>query len=254
MPIVCWGNLAKSADDTLRIEQSVEDYVEGHNENVNAHQIAGSSLYMHRVNEILDHALGSISLAHLLSDSYLILTCFENISSWSTSGHISTNIFNAGLFTDATTNYASEAQMWDILMGNVMDFSKNPFFQTTVFLQDTTNQVVYFVAGRFWTPPTTDYFGFKVVNNTLYACWTHGEVESTYEITGITLTARNVYRAYIDSANSKLYFYVNGVLKYTLEADLPETPGYYMFTYYIKTTANERKDFNFSDLLIQVDR
>lgn len=60
MPIICWGNLAKSADDTLRIEQSISDYVEGHNEDPNAHQSYGSSLYMHRFDSILDHVYQSV--------------------------------------------------------------------------------------------------------------------------------------------------------------------------------------------------
>jgi len=65
MAIICWGNLAKSADDTQRIEQAIQGYVEDHNENVNAHQIEGSSLYMHRVNSELDHLAESVKNFHI---------------------------------------------------------------------------------------------------------------------------------------------------------------------------------------------
>ena len=75
--------------------------------------------------------------------------------------------------------------------------------------------------GRYFASPTRDSFGFKVVNSTLYAWWTSDGVEFTTEITGVTITAFNIYRVYIDSTAGEMYFYVNGVLKLTVDADLP---------------------------------
>ena len=60
MTIVCWGNLAKSADDVLRIEQSMENYVSSHEQNANAHMGTTYSLGLHRVQDILDHAFYSV--------------------------------------------------------------------------------------------------------------------------------------------------------------------------------------------------
>ena len=65
MAIICWGNLAKSADDTERIEQAIQGYVEDHNENVNAHMGEGYALGAHRLQTVLDHPYGSIRYWHV---------------------------------------------------------------------------------------------------------------------------------------------------------------------------------------------
>ena len=65
MPIICWGNLAKSADDTQRIEQAIQAYVEEHDENVNAHMGENYSLGAHRLQAVLDHPYGSIRYWHV---------------------------------------------------------------------------------------------------------------------------------------------------------------------------------------------
>lgn len=60
MPIICWGQLAKSADDTTRIEQSIGEYIESHNEDPNAHMGADYALGAHRLAVELDHLPYSI--------------------------------------------------------------------------------------------------------------------------------------------------------------------------------------------------
>ncbi len=73
MAIICWGNLAKAADETTRIEESISDYVERHDENVNAHQVYGSSLYMHRIQDELDHKFGSVDFKWLALNKYWLM-------------------------------------------------------------------------------------------------------------------------------------------------------------------------------------
>jgi len=53
-----------------KYEQSIEQYVTGHNVDINAHQVYGSSLYMHKSNPLLDHPLGSVDLKKLISKQY----------------------------------------------------------------------------------------------------------------------------------------------------------------------------------------
>ena len=66
MPIICWGNLAKSAESTERIEQSIQAYIEGHDENPNAHMGADYALGAHRLQATLDHPYNSIGWYHIL--------------------------------------------------------------------------------------------------------------------------------------------------------------------------------------------
>jgi len=69
MAIICWGNLAKSADDTTRVEQSIHHYVQTHDENPNAHMGEDYSLGAHRLQTMLDHPYGSIYPFHVYAIS-----------------------------------------------------------------------------------------------------------------------------------------------------------------------------------------
>ena len=60
MAIICWGNLAKAANDTLKIEQSIMGYVETHDENPNAHMGEDYALGAHRLATMLDHSPYSV--------------------------------------------------------------------------------------------------------------------------------------------------------------------------------------------------
>jgi len=65
MAIICWGNLAKSADSTERIEQAIEGYIESHDENPNAHMGTDYALGAHRLQTLLDHPYGSVKYYHV---------------------------------------------------------------------------------------------------------------------------------------------------------------------------------------------
>ena len=65
MAIICWGNLAKSGDDTTRVEQSIHHYVQTHDENPNAHMGEDYALGVHRLQAVIDHAPYSIFNANV---------------------------------------------------------------------------------------------------------------------------------------------------------------------------------------------
>ena len=56
MPVLCWGNLAKSATDSQRIEEAMDQYILRHNEDPMAHIGEDYSLGVHRLQAVLDHA------------------------------------------------------------------------------------------------------------------------------------------------------------------------------------------------------
>jgi hypothetical protein len=254
MPIVCWGNLAKSADDTQRIEQSIQAYMEEHNENVNAHQIEGSSLYMHRLNEELDHRFGSIDQRYLAANKVSIASCFESLDGWQQSGNCYAGILCGEIRTGAVNGNTAMLRTETSLSTFKLDYTKNPFFQTTFFLTYDTSQHVYVVAGSDPDVSSGDAFGFKVVNGNLYAYWTIHYVEHTSLISGITLTNINVYRAQYITATNTLEFYVNGVLEHTTTASLPGYNDDTFFTYNIITDTNAARAIRMIDFLWQQDR
>lgn len=254
MTVVTWDTMAKKVDDKTTIQELLDSSLLAHNQDPSAHSQADEPIYEHRTDEQLDHLDGSVGLKHLYKDSILIMSCFESLDGWTLAGNKSINIFSAGIYTNATANHISSISMWDTSLSDVLNFSKNPFFQTTAYIDDTTNIEVYILCGRYQAGNNNDSFGFKYVSGTLYAVWTYDEDEYTQEISGIDVTVRNVYRAVIDSVNDTLTFYVNGTVRHTLTADLPNVNDSYMFNYRIKTLENVRKDMHFSDLMISVGR
>jgi hypothetical protein len=68
MAIICWGNLAKDASSVQRIEQAIEDYVDTHDRNPNAHMGEDYALGVHRLQAVMDHLPGSVYPEHLNAD------------------------------------------------------------------------------------------------------------------------------------------------------------------------------------------
>jgi len=55
MPVICWGELGKSASDPSTIDDEIGAYLLRHNVDPNAHGLSGYSLYNHRADKIIDH-------------------------------------------------------------------------------------------------------------------------------------------------------------------------------------------------------
>jgi len=207
-----------------------------HNEDPSAHGQAGEVVEVHRSDTELDHVDGSIAFKKLASSNSFFITSFESLDGWTKVGTPAIGIFALALATTAVLNNATYIWAEGQTPTYKMSFLKNPFFQTSFALTDLTTQLIYVRAGDNPIDARFDNFGFKIVNGTLYAHWTNGGAENNQEIAGITLTDFNVYRAEVDSANSKIYFSVNGVLKYTATTNFPTTNIGVYFCYYIKTT------------------
>lgn len=61
MPVVCWGALAKSANDTTTIPDYIVSQIEDHNIDPSAHGLSGYAIYDHRTQVVLDHLDYSVS-------------------------------------------------------------------------------------------------------------------------------------------------------------------------------------------------
>jgi len=256
MPIICWGNLAKSADDTKRIEQSISEYIEDHDFNPNAHQVEGSALYMHRIEEELDHALGSVDFRYLAKDKIMALSAFESLDGWSKIVDSSAGGMLCAFFrTSAVDN--NEALLWfETLTSKFkLDMSKNPFFQTTVILSTASNINAFIGIGTEPGHYEGAGFGFKIVNGTEYAFWwDDNEIEHAIEISNIITTNLNVYRAFYNSDDDAIYFYVNGNLVYTATEDIPTVNNSFFFTYWMKNLTAASRYMYLIDFLFSQDR
>jgi len=237
MAIICWGNLAKSADDTTRVEQSIQHYVGTHDENPNAHMGEDYALGVHRLQTVLDHSDGSVTTKHLIRNSLVAISSFESFDGWGLTGNGSPGVMNARIYTTAVTNNVS------ILRQEPSDSSlyfipaKDPYLSITVDFSHITDQVVYLLLGAIPDEGAGDGCGFKVVDGTLYAVWISSGAEHTQEISGITLTNPNSFAVEMDSSEGEVKFYVNNVLKHTSTANYPVDICSFLYYFYIKTTS-----------------
>jgi hypothetical protein len=254
MTVICWGALGKAAGDDTTIDQEINTYITRHDENSNAHQVEGSSLYMHRLQEELDHRFGSVDLRYLTMTKALIMSAFESVDGWNIEGTFTPNIFAAGLMTTSVNGNESYAYFPYALESFIFNPAKNPFFQTSLGITYNTSQLVYFGAGDPAQIFGQSAFGFKVVNGDLYAVTNLGESEHTYSIAGIDITQQNIYRAELDYSAGEVRFYINGVLKHTETTYVPSDTSESFFTYYIKTNTAAQRNMYIADLLFMLDR
>lgn len=254
MAVICWGNLGKTADDNIRIEQSMQAYVEDHNENPNAHQIEGSSLYMHRVNEAIDHLDGSVSLVKLMMNKAIYITAFESIDAWSTTGYVYNTI--SELFIAAQVGDTGEAYAigGGGFSGTLLVKEKYGMFQTNVKVVSNTSQEVYFGFGKIVEMEGDGFCGFRIINATLYATEGSETAHTDHEITGITVTDNHVYRVVYDYANSKIVYYVDGVIKHTTNTFTEMEDANVVFTYYISRDVEAQRVLIATDLIIEIEK
>lgn len=252
---ITWYTLGRTVDDTESILEAVDTKMLVHNLDPSAHGQENESIYDHRVAAELDHLLGSVSMKFLVADKFIISTPFNTFDGWDTAGaYIEPRIIDAVLRTGSFNTNEAYAKCASDASNAVVDFSKNPYFQTSVCVGLNVNQIAYFCIGDPYAgSPYNEGFGFKVNDGLLYAYWTHEGAAHTHEITGITLTDINVYRAFLDSTAGELYFYINGVLKHTVTTDLPTQTVASFFTYYIKTQEDSYKALYLIDLYLEME-
>ena len=252
MPVICWGPLGKSAQDPTTIAEYISGKISIHNVNPSAHGLDGYAVYNHRISDLLDHPDNSVILQKLLFNRFLIITHFSSLDGWLTSGTVALDA--VALVTLETTAVNGNYSILYASAGDAnelgTDPDNSPEFQTTVKFSSTTDQTCYIISGD---PAIPGGYGFKIVNNTLYAWYIDSnDAEQTQEITGITLDNWNVYRAVI-TAGTDIKFYVNGVLKHTLTANLPTSYFGNFFYYKVTTNADAIKKLFVQNALYEED-
>ncbi len=262
-----WGLLEKSQVDNETIEEAITRLITAHNDDANAHIGAGKSLDTHKAQETIDHPAdsiiedkvkdGQISLQKLFAEYRILISCFESLDGWSTSGTISQDFGNINIRTTAVIN--NIAVLWATPSNWAgLDWTRDFFWQSTIKMKEITAQQIYFGMGATDDIGAFSGAGFYIDDGNLYVF--HAEmnggalVYTTQIITGITLTDWNVYRMIYDQSAGTLKLYVNGILKHTFSAGLPTTNDDTLASYQIKTTAEVVKYMYISDLLISIPK
>jgi hypothetical protein len=244
-----WGLLAKAQDDPQTILEAIDEKIAAHEADEEAHLGVGESLQSHRASEIIDHYAssviedkiknGEITLSKKSWSEFEFLSFFESLDAWDYSpAGVAVGLAGCALQTSTTINtvkYLSGEGLGD---ADATDWTKKMLMQVAAKLSSITNQTVYFMLGSVNMDGTDNSFGFKVSNGTLYAIHivSDGEDQTEYtaEITGVTLTDFNIYRAEWDPTSQIFSFYVNGVLKTSQSTDIPTENNAGLCGFYIK--------------------
>ena len=251
-----WGQLKKAQDDNTTIDTAIADAIAAHETDPDAHTGAGESLETHKSQEVIDHPAQSIvedkiEIGSVLADKlsmleHFIHTVFESLDGWYKSPlGVEEKIGGAAIQTGTTINTVRRLEAQPYGDGAIVDWDKDMMFQEVLKFSATTSQLAYIMTGTSELDGSDNAFGFKIVDNTLYAIHIVGDGESqteyTTEISGITITNWNVYRAIYDASEGTIKFYVNGILKATHDANIPTQDMPAFFTHYLKNTEGVNK-------------
>lgn len=190
-------------------------------------------------------------------NQFKLETYFESIDALTQSAtgtaSIALSLASVLLSSGATINSVAKLTGEAWTEGDAVVYLKNPKFIIIAKTLVTTDQNIYMVAGSF----DLDGFGFKIVDGLLYALHLKDGSEYTTQITGITLTNFNRYKA-IYTSGSKIEFYVDDVLKATHTTNLPEdgvdaADELNFFSFRLKNTAGANKRLVLKYAVIQQD-
>lgn len=225
MAEVTWKDLAKAIDDLTKISDEIDSKLVTHNTDESAHSQSNEAIYNHRVGEVLDHLDRSVTINKLDPNRFSFVVDWRTHDGLSIDNYLTTGP-KLGSILLATQSGSIETRYVQISAGAnfYIDFAQESEFETNIKISFTTSQEIIFGVGNLPSVGDTVYYGFKVVDGSLYA--THYDydtgIEVLTEITGVTLTNKNRYRAVYDPGVS-VKFYVNDVLKVTHTTNLIET-------------------------------
>jgi hypothetical protein len=261
--MITWGQLAKSQTDPEKIEEAIKRLINEHNADPEAHLVEGGSLKSHKMAEIIDHLVesivadkikaGEINLYHLTSKKRILMTSFESLDGWGTYGSVYLDLGNCALWTTATSGNYTEI---DAVPANwtPFDVTKEFEWQATVRIPFNTSQEAYFGPSHHPIIGGENGVGFRVLDATLYAfIFKNGEF-TFYPISGVDITAWNVYRIIHKLNPEKYEFWVNGELKLIVVSNLPTENGDIMALFFIQTKTNAIRRLYISDFLFSIEK
>jgi len=238
-----WGDLPKSQIDPSTVDQEIDSKIQTHLDDPDAHIEEGQSLKSHKAAEIIDHLAKSIvedkladmsvSPRSLFSNKFMIWPGLESIDAWVKFGTGNAHLTLGCIYIESGNNANDEFTFYAPFRNASLDLvNKHPIFDVSFKFDYDDHQVAYIMPSSF----DYDTFGWKIVNDKLYAMVYVGGVEHLTEITGVDITTDLSTR--IQGVNaSQIDFYINGSLvhsetSYTLADEFSDN----LFNIVIKTT------------------
>jgi hypothetical protein len=218
--MITWGQLAKSQTDPEKIEEAIQRLVAEHNANPEAHLVEGGSLQSHKMAEIIDHLVRSIVADKFSDIEVRVETTFESVDGWHYDG-LSPQLnwpgllIHCGSVLNAETVLYSESNVF--MLSNL---SSGFLFQVTAQFNTLNNQRIRLGVGFFDVGDDGGGIGFETSGDKLYGVFKNWGNRYTVELMTINTYVLRTFRAHAPAGEGVVNFYVDGVLKGSLDLEL----------------------------------
>ncbi len=261
MALPVWGNLAKSQVDEETVEEAIDRLIQAHKDDPDAHIETGQSLEAHKASEVIDHLADSIvddkvavfelGREKLNLDKMYIRPNFESLDAWFSSGDGSATLQLGGALLESGATDGNQHQIGSDsnILGIRFD-SRDFAFETIARLGLTTDVIAEWWVGELGS----NSWGWKYEDGVFSAHWFRNTTEYTEVISGVSSFPKHTFRIAATSGE-KAEFFVDGVLEYTEEVNLPLGIGLnQLFGYYVETKENVSKNLQITGALYLQDK
>jgi len=217
-----WGLLPKSQTDAETIEEAIVRLIGEHETDSGAHTGSGESLETHKAQDIIDHPVGSV-LADKETTYETVIKCFfESLDGWTTSGTAELDeLLGAKLYIEWGVVDVSTLSGVVTYAGNFLAYAKDMLFQTSFWIEETTNTTVHALLGARNSDINLEGFGYQIIDGVVKGFWGDGASPTFTADLSIDATDPHVYRAQYNATDKNVKFYIDGVLKATIEDITP---------------------------------
>ena len=218
MTIPTWADLSKSQIDNTKIEAQIDADIAAHNSDPNAHISAGESLNDHKTTDVIDHPAGSILADKASMKEFKTRSNFPSFDKWTITGSVDTNNWpGTRLWSDYSPSNPAQLKNTDNGWPDYITWTKEMIIEVVARVEETTNKLAWFGHGYISGSDVVSGFGFKIINGTIYGYLDKVGTLATVELSSVNLYVVNNYRAHWDPVAEEVNFYVNGVLKGTID-------------------------------------
>lgn len=213
-----WGSLQKSQDDSETIEEAIVRIIGDHDDDPEAHNGEGQSLEAHRTEDVLNHPPGSIVPDKISFSDLSFDTTFEDLSGFDSAGSVTASDW-PGVILSVEDGGVETSTLKANLLGIIPsgDLVKTLLFDI-YFYRDTDADDYDFFAGLCNSAMSQLNLGFRIVDGEIIgaARWS-GSEHNTEGLYTPGVGELVFVRVFFDPGDGVLYFYINGVLRGSLQ-------------------------------------
>lgn len=219
MSLENWGQMTKAQDDDTSIDTAIANAIAEHEADPESHMGARESIENHRVNEILDHPVGSALADKWTMSEFEFSTSFENLAPFFMTGSYDNYWPGVALYTDGAGAVKKSAIVADLESnGFTFDTSKEMLMQFVFNFDDDNVSTLAIFLGRTNADEYLRGMGLKIVNDVanFYTGKTDGTNPNYLSWPTFTRGVSYVVRIHNVPSEGVVKVYINGELLGTL--------------------------------------